>query len=128
LGKGANSTAPANGFGFLQFSGRNNKLIFVESNDAGGAYETNLWSPDLTDGWHHILARRSSGNTELFVNNAFITSKLNSPAPNLSNAYPIEIGRPHSGSPYLNFSISDVRVYNKALSLDEINTIYRDGR
>jgi hypothetical protein len=110
-----------------------NGNIFAPTWQCDGANHSSLGSPitGLTDGrWHHVLMvvndnvkveifvdGQSSGSTEAFIGSLCTGSTAN-----------VNIGRRTDNQFYFNDTIDDVRIYNRALSLDEIKRLYNVGR
>jgi hypothetical protein len=119
---------------FMQFS------FYISGNASGTASGTLLGFGDrdgtnnrlgvstvtVADGnWHHVALVRSSDATRLYIDGVLnVTSNLTS-MPNLTRTDPIFIGNlgnggAAAGSAYLNGSLDDVRIYNRALTAAEI--------
>jgi chitodextrinase len=84
-----------------------------------------------TGQWYHIAAVRtgSSGNwsVALYVNGALDKVISLTLDPSTSNLSPVRIGSNISGgSNYFDGSLDDVRIYNRALSTQEVLDIYND--
>lgn len=88
-----------------------------------------LFQSDVTvnDGlWHHIVAARTnSTDGEIYVDGSLAASG-SGPARSLSN-FPVWIGRGFTVPAYFNGLIDEVRIYNRALSAEEIRQLYLDG-
>jgi hypothetical protein len=77
--------------------------------------------------WYYVAVRRnSSGAVRLFINGVEQTSQLQQGA-SITNANPKFIGKDTSSNRFYHDLIDDVRVYNKALSNDEIEQNYNAG-
>jgi hypothetical protein len=125
LGKGSSSSVISNTFGILQKSGTNDQISFYEATDAGGAFSTIIHSPSIPSGWRHIAAIRSSGNLFLYIDASLVGSSGNPSIPNLSNDYPWNIGNSYSQNQYLAFAMDDMRIYNKGLTVQEVQSIFQ---
>jgi hypothetical protein len=76
--------------------------------------------------WHHIVGvRTSTTEGEIYVDGKLAGSG-SGPARSLSN-FDVVVGRWNGGSLYFNGIIDDVRIYNRALSAEEIQELYLDG-
>jgi len=79
----------------------------------------------LTTGiWYHIACTRNTSNNGSIYINGYLdnTSSILSLTPSAGN---LRIGRKAgAASEYLNGSVEDMRIYNRILSQDEIETIY----
>jgi hypothetical protein len=89
--------------------------------------EVNLVSPkDLRGSWHHVVAVRDkiAGTIKLYIDGAFEVQAL--AGTNKDIQWPLRIGNDFRDAPGIPFYglIDDVRVYNRALSLQEIQVIY----
>ena len=82
------------------------------------------------DAWYFVAATRDSATGELavYVNGARTGSSVFSAVPN-TQAVPLRIGMSYyvpSGE-YFKGAIDDVRIYNRALSAQEIQQLYLGG-
>jgi hypothetical protein len=76
-----------------------------------------------TWGWTHIVGIKTENHIEAWVNGNYV-GQWNGTIGSLSNpSKNLEIGRSFNPS-YFNGSIDEVRVYNRALSSDEIKALY----
>ena len=118
--KGGSASAVAHTWGFLLTSTFTNQVRFEQASDAGGTFDVNIDSGVLSNGWHHILARRSGATTQLYVDGLFKVEDT-SAGSDLNNTSPIRMGS--NGSPSAS-TVDDVRIYNRALSAAEIQALY----
>jgi len=81
----------------------------------------------VNDGlWHHIVAvRTSSTDGEIYIDGSLAGSG-SGPARSLNNV-PVWIGRAFTVPAYFNGLIDDVRIYDTALSAEEIRQLYLHG-
>ena len=81
----------------------------------------------VNDGfWHHVVAvRTSSTDGEIYADGSLGGSD-SGPAKSLNNVV-VNIGRATTGLYHLNGLIDDVRIYDRALSAEEIQQLYQDG-
>jgi hypothetical protein len=77
--------------------------------------------------WYHVAAVQSTGQVEYFVDGASIGTKSNASAYGSSAAKPANIGANNSSVAFMKGSIDEVRVYNRALSAQEVTTLYANG-
>ncbi|MFA5175558.1 MAG: LamG-like jellyroll fold domain-containing protein [Patescibacteria group bacterium] len=93
-----------------------------------GFYSTNYGSGVVSTGWSHVVfsfGGGANGEVKLYVNGIQKVSTVFTP--NLSSATN-QIGRIGNETPYdFNGLIDDVRLYNRALSLNEIKQLYALG-
>ncbi len=97
------------------------------SNDENYAYSTT--QANLNE-WNFVVALRdTSGNFRIYINGILESTETNTLPPVRINHF-LSIGfRTNSGNirqDYFNGSIDDVRVYNRALSQEEITALYND--
>jgi len=98
----------------------------------GGDWEmgiyTSAWSAgptDVTTDWTHIVLTMDGSYAKLYINGVYDHQKS-------YNSYvfneDITVGRHASSSYYWNGQISDVKIYNRALSASEVESLYGRGR
>ncbi|MFW0837849.1 MAG: LamG-like jellyroll fold domain-containing protein [Candidatus Komeilibacteria bacterium] len=76
-----------------------------------------------TGQWVHVVAIRSNGVGYIYVNNALeVTDSSNSQ--NVDSNASLTIGRRTGSGYYLDGDLSDVRIYDRALSAEEIASLY----
>lgn len=103
-------------------------LGYIRTLESGSGKLEILGTTDITDDWHHIALVRVDDNIEVY----FDGSKENNGTlvGNVNNDEPIEIGRISyaGGSQYFNGIIDNPRVWNIALTQEQIRSIYEsDG-
>jgi hypothetical protein len=89
--------------------------------------ETNLYSTkDLRGGWHHAVAVRDkiSDTITLYIDGIFEAQA--SAGTNKDILWPLRVGNDFRGAPGIPFNglIDDIRVYNRALSQEEVKVVY----
>ncbi len=89
-----------------------------------------LFQSDVTvnDGlWHHIaVVRTNSTDGEIYVDGS-LSGSDSGPARSLNNV-PVWIGGPGFTGPFdFEGSIDDVRIYDRALSVEEVEQLHQDG-
>jgi len=98
----------------------------TDGTDASGA-KLSLSSNTMTDiigKWHHVFCVRKSGVKYIYVDGV-MQSTIQADARELSDvSRPFTIGKPDVDSGYFSGSVSDVRVYNRALSLSDVYKVY----
>lgn len=110
--------------------GGNGFLIYYFASDlrlrvfAGGT-TVDCFNPLAQSTWHIITVTRRSGLVSIYQDGAFCTSSTASASVNLANN--LFIGQVVSANYFSGF-IDDVRIYNRALSADEIKRLYTMGR
>ena len=110
------------------FSISNNAGMFLGRNGGFGEYRI-PWSAVVDGAWHHVVFTRTNTNLYGYVDGASAGSQISSPSATVSNFDNIWIGcRSYNGTPttYLSkpFSIDEVAIFNKDLSLSEVGLIY----
>jgi len=87
---------------------------------------------DHNDGeWHHVVGVRDLARDKLFI---YVDGELEAEAEDVtdgstSNSYDLQIGRFNAGGwSYFNGLMDDVRIYNRALSLEEVTELYETTR
>jgi len=101
----------------------------VQSHTYNGGYGV-LFKSDVTvnDGlWHHIaVVRTNSTDGEIYVDGS-LSGSDSGPARSLNNV-PVWIGGPGFTVPVkFNGLIDDVRIYDRALSAEEVQQLYQEG-
>ena len=88
------------------------------------------WGNDLaasasisTDTWYNAIARFDGTNRQIWVNNVMIGQDNPGSSHNVPNADNMKIGVTNNGE-YFNGKISNVEIYNRALSDSEIGIIF----
>ena len=102
----------------FSFSILNNKLSFYD-----GSINLNLnGSTNIVDGnWHHVaVVRTSNESIKLYVDGALDSQSLASGSMVLNQNPKIFIGASTTTGTFLNASIDEVRIWNKALSVAQI--------
>ncbi|MEM4975859.1 MAG: LamG domain-containing protein [Desulfurococcaceae archaeon] len=116
--------------GGAKSSGVNEGRVIVGVGATGGASDTVLYSQTgLNDGkFHHVAFTRTPGElVKLFIDGVLV-DRVTDPGGTITNTRPIQIGGdPYLGGKYFNGIIDEVRIYNRALSADEIYEIYSKG-
>lgn len=81
------------------------------------------------DTWYHIVITRDSGGVDIYVDGSFVTSNSDSMGTYSSSAYEKTVigSNPIYTGEYFNGSIDQVRLFSKALSSDEVDTLYNNG-
>ena len=117
---------------------QNGPTLFHISNDklVGGIY-TGTWtsvtsiSSLVANVWSHVVMTYDGSNIKLYINGKFDNSVAKTG--NLSSLSCVEIGRFNGGncstgvSSYFNGQLDDIRLYNYALTSEQIKTLYNGG-
>jgi hypothetical protein len=128
----SNASSLNNVLYFLLGKAADNKLYFSQRLDGSNQTYVTAKGPLLNDGnWHHVAATRDALNWAFYVDGAYIggpTSQTGNPL--IANHNRSAIGVFYSATPtgYWNGSIDELMIYNRALSLSEIQTIYNNQK
>ncbi len=119
ISKGYTSSAPANTWGIVTGNPVTG-LYYEDSVNAGGSFNANYsFSSVPVSNLHNVAVTRSGGTAYKFyldgVQNGLLTSGQTA---NLSNANDVLIGV--AGGRFLNSSIGEIRIYNQALTANDI--------
>ena len=113
-------------------AGNNNKWIFwinrggidfhVLRHNRGGSDMGYAPFPPALNRWYHLAVTRQSNQYDFFIDGRAVATRTDShPIPPVTG--PLTIGG-SEGSFFLNGSIDDVRVYNRALDPSEVQALY----
>jgi hypothetical protein len=107
-----------------------NVYFIYKNGDNTAAHRLNLdFITTVADtDWHHIVLKKEGSTWSGYIDNVFANSNTGSPSEG-DMAEPLELGR-LSFVPTLNFDgkMDDIRIYNRALSADEITRLYNMGK
>lgn len=96
-----------------------------------GNYDQIESPSSLTSGWHHLVGIRDTvaERFELYVDGVLVTSKKPTVFGSIDSAIPTVIGQvsPSFNKEFYNGKIDEVRIYNRALSAEEIKEHYESG-
>jgi hypothetical protein len=102
------------------------QLMLIRA-DASGHEIVDSTQPISIRQWHHVLVRVENKVPDFYVDGVVTgktpTSFTKTPT---GNNYPLLIGKRDDGH-YFDGVIDDVRIYNRALSADEIWQLYQSG-
>ena len=132
---------PTSGKGIMSrwYSSERGMLLYTSSSiyvrlftgTVGGAGDSDLISTSISDGWRHIVGTYDSSDTKLRI---YIDGSLNATSAAISNAYnsnvnPLEIGR-YNNEPLGTYTndIAQPRIYNRALTAEEVQRNYNAGK
>jgi hypothetical protein len=118
LSKGLISSTDSAFYGF--YTNSSNKVYFAVGNDDNYGRSDSV----LNDGsFHHIVGLREDGTVYLYVDGVLQTV-ANSSTINVTNSSNLVMGADSTTTRYFGGVLDDVRIYNKALSEDEIEELY----
>jgi len=81
--------------------------------------------PINDNSWYNITAIRDSSNISLYVNSILVDTQSTALGTN-SNSSDLIIGAQRTNVGFYTGLIDDVRIYNRALTLDDVNAIYAE--
>lgn len=100
--------------------GANTLWWYVSGNSVAGGYvPLNTWS--------HCLVTGDSLGLSCYLNGSLVASNSTAYAPIDSTSGNLYIGAASPGTEHFDGNIADVRIYDRALSTDEINILYKWG-
>ncbi len=105
-----------------------NKPGFRVINSAGTSFRADSVNALNTNSWYHLVGVKQGSNIYLYINGAW-DNTLAISGTFSGNTLSLMIGRRTTATceQFLDGLIDDVRVYNRALSADEIKRLYRIG-
>lgn len=101
-------------------------------NEAGGVnFIDNYGSEIVNDGnWHHIVCIRNTTTLKTYFDGMLDSSSVGTGVANLNNTADLEFGRSVcigvDGTVQYPGGLDDIRIYNRALGDEEINTLYNE--
>ena len=111
--------------------GTDGRLIFAVMYELPGTwyapYSTFLLD---TDTWYHVVGTYKQGDLCCLYVNGDLEDDVSSPEPMINNTRVVELGTEAHAAHWLNGIIDEVRIYNRALSAQEVkehyNGVFRD--
>lgn len=101
------------------FFENNGKLVW---NTSGGYSVSASCAHPSNSAWHHVVATQSGTTATIYIDGSQCFTGTKNAIGNASGE--IDIGR-YTGGYYFNGSIDDVRIYNRAISANEVNALYQ---
>lgn len=111
---------PSNGSGLLGYA------ITAASNNAEQGMTATR--PAVNE-WMHLVVTQEGTTVRMYLNGVQVASRTNTtlnPSNAIKEATSCYIGKSQWSDPYLNSSIKDVRIYDKPLTVEQINQIMLD--
>ncbi len=106
--------------------------LFIRGTDSSGINGTGIASNVSKNTWHHIVVTydTSSGREYTYVDGVQTHTTASAPGTDIATtgALTISAQTPGISNEYLSAIVDDVRIYNRALSPDEIKRLYAMGR
>ena len=78
--------------------------------------------------WHHVVGISNQGVLSLYIDGVYQETSATTTMDIVSNRGGLKIGDIHTATPNYNGLMSEVAIFNSALSSSEISTIYNDGQ
>ncbi len=121
INKGMSTVGPPpKSWALMRESLATNKMWFQIVNDSGIA--TSLYSPFLSNGWHHIAIVRQNHALSMYIDGSVAGSRGYFYT-NLNGTAPLQIGV-LQGTRYIGATIDEFHIYKRALSQAEIQQDY----
>ncbi len=76
------------------------------------------------DAWHHIVATKAGSVLTIYVDGMANATATDTTTTTTTNATAVELGRRASATNYFTGSLDEFRLYNRALSADEVSRLY----
>ncbi len=128
LSKGTPNASGSAGYGIVQVS--DNKIYFDAASSTSIAADRILvpfGSSPINDGvWHMLTVTNSNSITTLYKDSVSVGTSYVSGS--LATALAFNLGSDTTTSRNCNCKIDDTRIYNRALSAQEINQLYKQGQ
>lgn len=84
-------------------------------------------TPFNTGTWYHVTVTKKGDSCSLYVNGNIMETAVNSGTFPSDSTQPLEIGRDYAGSmEYYNGKMDELRIYNRALTDQEVTNIYNN--
>lgn len=109
---------------YTLFTGTNGKVIFKFW--TGGVAKSVSSTTDIVDGnWHQVIATYDGSSMRIYIDGVLeaTTSSITGAIDNDSSN--VDIGRKADNNQFFNGQIDDVRIYNRALSSEEVLSLFQ---
>ncbi|VVC00380.1 Concanavalin A-like lectin/glucanases superfamily protein [uncultured archaeon] len=118
-------TAP----GFRFFLGSTNNLNFCVEDQGLNRVEPRVTITSFLGSWNHYVGvwDAASKTATIYINGIHAASTTNASIGNITNAFDFTIGARSGGDYEFKGMIDDVRLYNRALSPQEVADVHRQG-
>jgi hypothetical protein len=93
---------------------------------SGSANQLVHYSPWSKNEWTHFIVMRKNNEYFLYVNGKYIGQKIDN-SPDLPNSVGWTLGKPIGVMDYYNGRMDDIRIYNRSLTSEEIETLYHEN-
>jgi hypothetical protein len=110
--------------------GQTSHKPFFDIIDDAGNYEFLQSGVDIEDGkWHHIVGTRKGSAYNLYIDGLNTISAINTTIGTITpNCFTIGYNCHLAGMQFYNGTLDDVRIYNRALSAQEVAQLYSMGQ
>ena len=105
----------------------NTKFYFAFTANGSTNIGNNASSASLVSGWNHVCVTYD-GSDDVYYLNGSQDSTHSVTGSIYNSTQPIEIGRNESGANYINADIAQPRIYNRALTAEEVERNYNAGK
>ena len=126
--KSSTDVADANRFNFFinPLSGNNLKLNLDYRETNSNIHILNNYSSFILNDWHNVTYTRVGNTYSMYVDGVLINSSTDN-APNLPNSIGWVLGNDPSSIMDYKGSIDDIKIYGRALSQNEISSIFSEN-
>ena len=123
---------PHKGFQLMFNNGGTSGFFDVGTGSGSGNHASANWTKTLSTGtWYHYVGVYDGRTAYAYIDGSLVGSDSVSGStskPITASGYNVNIGRnPEYNGDYFNGAIDDVRIYNRALSADEVAALYTAG-
>ncbi len=102
------------------------QYVFGFRNSADTSFQDHFYSiTPSANTWVYLTVVYDGANIKLYINGVLVKSDTETATPNTSGTQPLYVGSSRTPGSFFPGSIDEVRVYNRALSPDEIKRLYR---
>ncbi|MCX6785823.1 MAG: LamG domain-containing protein [Candidatus Komeilibacteria bacterium] len=117
----SDSSFAVNGFALVTIvAGGQNSVLFNIKNTG------DIYAPITLGAWQHVLVTvNSAAYASMYINGVFKDGKTQAALSGITTANPLIIGNLFSDGRGYDGRISDLRVYNRALSATEVKNLYK---
>lgn len=77
--------------------------------------------------WYFLVAQRFGDTIEIYVNGRLAGTATGAAAKNVTTSTSLQIGRGNDAVNYWSGAIDDLRIYNRAITAAEVQTLYRNS-